>query len=109
MLGSESVEPDDAAVEVEAAPGRGPGGEVVADPFDPSQPNCQRRKQRGQFGGQVPGSGPPRAVDVPRDGRLGLQPQTRFAVRRLGGLHDQRGGDGCVRARLHAGAPVPGR
>lgn len=58
---------------------------------------------------RVPGSGPPRTIDIPRGGRFRRQPRTRTPPKQLGGHRDRRSGDAYVRARLRAGAPVPGR
>lgn len=100
--GPEPVEPDPDAVGGYAA-GRGvPVAEVVVHSGDLTQPNAQHCEKGGQLGGEVVGTWPPGAIDVPRGRRLRPRPQSRRRPGLLAGVGGRRG-DGLVCGRRHAG------
>ncbi|TXS35223.1 hypothetical protein EAO75_45165, partial [Streptomyces sp. uw30] len=65
----------DLAVDDQARRQSVPGGGVQADPGDRSEVFGQRANQTWQFGGDVTGARPPRAVEYPRALLCRLQPQ----------------------------------
>ena len=69
-----ATEPGKGFVVIDVARAWVPRGRLVRHPGDRPQPGCQHRKQRWQLSGQVPRSGAPGPVDVPRVGRRWLLP-----------------------------------
>src|SRR5690606_26606867 len=87
------------------ASGLFPHRHVVGESLAHAPLPAHRGQQRRELGREVPGTGPPRTVDVPGRARLLLHPQTHVPTRYPRDIPCRLVDGRCARARHHVDAP----